>query len=639
MSPDIRRVAVAAVLFSFFLLGTFFPEPLWGTHFIHFLPGFWQATILVLASALIFVPINRGGNELSGTNFSNSLKYVFAAGIAILSAFAFHNISFPIDIYGDAYRYLDFFDAKVTEVPQLVYDDLLSVNILPSSGRRSTLHFITLLCYWTGGTHGDVIRWLGTICGSLFVFTWTLFVLKTAYSYWWQIVFTIIGLLSPMMLFFFGHFETYAPTYLLLLLVSIGVVSGFRMKSWKVFLGTLLLNLLAVRFHPVAALLLPICIVGLASCFWSDSVFIRNILKWKGACLFILLPITVCGAIVYFFVLGDHVDLRDTETGTDLETMFLPLFSPPPPLDRYNLLSWNHILDFINVILAMAPAALFLLLGSKKEGQSRPEQVLIGSGLILICLLLFVLNPLLGMPMDWDLFMMITPVFLVFTLISFQQFDKKIIVPAVGFMLLSVPTFLVNFSNDAMSYRLESVGKHMFKTNYQHSNRVLISALSLITDDTELYFNRKEKIENELRPFTNPGNDPAFANLLMDDGFYQLRFSGQLEIARTKLQEAFSFDPNNNDNLLYLMEVNFSLKDFAEASKYADLLVLRSYPTGEQALRIGIHASLENRDYSKSSIYCRDYLKINPQDAFIRNVAERLDAEQNLETIRDLFAN
>ena len=57
----------------------------------------------------------------------------------------------------------------------------------------------------------------------------------------------------------------------------------------------------------------------------------------------------------------DYNDPRTLTDFKDIDRLFLPVFSPEPPLDRYNLFSLNHILDYLNMMLMWSPAALFLI--------------------------------------------------------------------------------------------------------------------------------------------------------------------------------------------------------------------------------------------------------------------------------------
>ena len=175
--------------------------------------------------------------------------------------------------------------------------------------------------------------------------TWLLFVRKLLVASEWRIVWALAGIVSPISLVFFGHSETYAIPYLLLLLWLIGLFFQLQRRN-IVFLWSLLIGLIVwIKLHPYFWL----------ACHRMDFGFFPN--SYSKHCrktahsqrdyTFVLLPV--------FFALGMSLYVLFSKTmlmngflGTSIHwtDFFLPIFFSDPPLDRYNMFSWNHILDF-----------------------------------------------------------------------------------------------------------------------------------------------------------------------------------------------------------------------------------------------------------------------------------------------------
>ena len=171
--------------------------------------------------------------------------------------------------------------------------------------------------------------------------------------------------------------------------------------------------------------------------------------------------------MLYFFILKDHVDTRDLNTQVmAFDRLFLPLFSPEPPLDRYNLLSFNHIFDFLSEVLIWSPIALFILLSiillARKSIDWNTLPVLTsGVTLLLFGGLFFVINPLLSMQLDWDMMAIPAPAFLVFVAVLAKQaersFDaRKLLLTCMAIAILSIPVFAVHAKPIPLSLRLEA---------------------------------------------------------------------------------------------------------------------------------------------------------------------------------------
>ena len=283
--------------------------------------------------------------------------------------------------------------------------------------------------------------------------------------------------------------------------------------------------------------------------------------------------------------------------------LFLPILSPDPPLEKYNLLSFNHIFDYFSEILLWSPIALFtlliLLLNPFKNAWNRMPVKVAGLTLILFGSLFFMINPLLSMPIDWDLMAIPAVVFLVFVLVLVEEssdlpLGNRVLPVCLGLMSLSLSTFMVHSNVQAHSERLESVGVRMYHSYYEWSRRVIQFALDMPTyASRQEYEGRKQAILTKLKPFAQEEVDFEYARLLISEGKYFLRVEKDYPRSLQVLKEAEFHYPMEKNGLLYLMEVNFLLKQYQEAFAYSEKLIQIQYPDEKKSLTIATQCALE----------------------------------------------
>ncbi|MGD1844779.1 MAG: hypothetical protein ACFB10_05235, partial [Salibacteraceae bacterium] len=220
---------------------------------------------------------------------------------------------------------------------------------------------------------------------------------------------------------------------------------------------------------------------------------------------------------------------------------------------RYNLWSWNHLLDFANALLFWSPAALFLLgsLCIRFKGKipwDDPYVRLISFALLLFLAMLFMVNPLLSMPMDWDLFCYPASLLMVLSLRVVHRLEPqlkkgRLYLATWGALLLGLPAFWVFTDSGRQQQRMEMIGRHVFKTYYEHSGTYLLYSLQGLPQD--VYYEKKQSMVADLQPYALLGRDGKFAELLMDDALFLLMQRKQAVAARKRVLEAYAYDPNH----------------------------------------------------------------------------------------------
>ncbi|MEZ4687793.1 MAG: hypothetical protein R3B47_17530 [Bacteroidia bacterium] len=310
--------------------------------------------------------------------------------------------------------------------------------------------------------------------------------------------------------------------YLILLGWSFLLVRYVREGKNGLIWGMVILLIVGIRLHTLMVLFTPSLGLALA---WNRG-FLTKLQQPKTLVRSVLLPLILFGIVLYVFVFKDFNDPRILTNFSDIDRLFLPVISPAPPLDRYNMFSLNHMFDYLNMMLMWSPAVLFLLAYAftrKKLLLPLRQEVLLSLlNLLLISGFLFAINPLFSMPMDWDLFMFPVPILLVLIALLFGHFENKavtrnLVLGLSGFVLCCIPVFGVFFSKTASSHRIEQVGIHMFKTYHIHSSTYLLYALSLEENlSPEAYHRRTDNILEQLGPYATAGNDQEYGYLLLD---------------------------------------------------------------------------------------------------------------------------
>lgn len=639
---------LGCLFFAFYLIGILFPEAWWGSHFLAFFPTTVKYGMLAIGGFILGLSYLSFWVKL-GEHLSILQRipaWVVISLAVVLMAFMFYQFPIFHDYYGDSFEYESILNTKIGSLSDFSLEPLFSLNLSPHSGRLSMATLVSLLSYTFGLTHYQVFVWMDLICGALFVLLWLFFIHRYIKNTQWKLVLGIAGLTAPFMQIFFGHVEMYAPsillleTWLILLILAIE-----KQKKWLLYL-LLILLVIGVRFHPTFMLLLPAWLVALLILYKPSY---KLTLKSTGK--YVLAPVFALGLILYFFILGDYNDPRNLEGAQDFDRIFLPLLSPDPPLDRYNMQSFNHIFDFFQVALHWSPVAL-ILLGSiliayrKKVNWEKPVILITGFTLLIYVTFLFAVNPLLSMPIDWDLFMFPAPILLILTALLVREIETetnlaaKALPVALTMSLFTIPFFVMNAYAKPYSQRLESLSKHIFKTYHIWGDRYLEHAVKLTHSD-EQYIRRKQAAIDELKPYAIIGNDLHYSQMIATNGLYYLRTEddANLENARACFQEAYYYFPKLKSNILNLLQVNFRLGRHAEAYQNSVDLVGYEYPDVRKSRRMAIHCALEAGLYEEAEFHAEKYLTILPDDSLIIQVRDRLVNNEQPEQLRNLFAH
>jgi tetratricopeptide (TPR) repeat protein len=274
---------------------------------------------------------------------------------------------------------------------------------------------------------------------------------------------------------------------------------------------------------------------------------------------------------------------------------------------------------------------------------NRPEIVLSGLTLILFGSLFFVVNPLLSMQMDWDLFSMPGPVFIVFVAVIVKvsginfQLNPCLTGSSLSLVILTIPFYMVHATTNSLSYRLESAGIRIYKTYYEWSNQTIKYAIEISDESDDIKRDRKRNVLQKLEPYAIPEKDHEYARLLVSEGEQVLREDNDPAKALEIFNKVSYYDPTDKNNLLYRLEAHFLLGEMNEAYQLSLKLVEMRYPDERKARRIAIHTALEAGLYEEAYQHSFEYSEKWPDDQIIQEILVRLKTGQNVKELKNLF--
>ena len=690
---------VAFIIILIYIFGFFFPEKMWGIHFTSFLSDGLAFVFLLLPLLLI---IRSQFSFQKSISVSLQIWKICMILLPIAAMLAFYHFPIPNDFYGNARNFYFVKNTVITQLPQDILLSFFKFEFIPGQGRNGVKLLVDVISFYSQQSLQQSFILLNTFFGGLYVMVLIQLISSFVREVKNRIILSLVFITSPMFLVYFGHIETYAPVFFLLLVWLSLYVKAIRSNIKGLLIPLFMIGLIGLRFHTLFILLVPAFLI-LSISFYAPSLS-KRIGTLKKTFLYIYLPLLVVGLVAYFFIFKDYNDPRKLTDFTDIERLFLPMVSPEAPLDKYNLFSFNHFLDFANVILLWSPALLFLLITvfsfRKKINWNSLEVSSLILTIAIFCTFLFAINPLLSMPMDWDLFMFPVTLLFVFSLALLQKielnyFNPKRTVLLLATTLLCIPSFLTILSAKPNSYRVESVGKHIYKTYYEHGSTYILYAIGQ-SESQELYETRLEEMIAELQPFSMLGNDKQYADLLIDYSFVVARKdlmlgrniflssmdysvpdqkfdahinginqqliergyafsavdqsramdyfnSAQVQekensiLALQNYRAAFFYYPISSKINYALLEAYFKLEDFQSAYQQAIYLSKIEDVPARKKLRILIHTSLEADEFDATAMHCKEYLTLLKEDQLIQEIYSRLLSNDQVEELKYLF--
>ena len=215
----------------------------------------------------------------------------------------------------------------------------------------------------------------------------------------------LVGTLG-LMQFFFGYVENYVlMTVGALLYLWLGMrnASGRSRLVWPA-VALALTN----GFHPSTILGLNISLLWLSAREWLRASTTRLAVSLQTIMPFLV----VFAAVVLLLQSGGHgfeaLFGSDAPGGGD-GSWLVPFSKPDSRWEHYTMVSWGHLLDFLNEQILVAPFSLALVIGLLISTRGRAVLCSPDCAFLAICaagylLLTMIWNPDYGGRRDWDLF-------------------------------------------------------------------------------------------------------------------------------------------------------------------------------------------------------------------------------------------
>ncbi len=589
---------------------------------------------------LFFPWIQKTFKPISKLRFRNLFMVLL---ISLICGLLFYLFPIHIDIYGDSERFQRLMGLKTDALLPYHLDNLFSINIFhPKNGERTWLNLIQVLSYYFGWTHVTVFKGLSLVSGVLFIFTWSSYLFKHITESHLRVIGLLVVISTFCMQNFFGHIEIYGPSLVIFSWFLICWIKLLKNPGKHTLTFFILLLFLCIKSHTLFFLLLPLVLISLG----LHYNYIKSI-NWYWLGSRILLPFLIMGLVLYFFVFKDYNDPMTLSPDTQyIDRLFLPLSRGLPPQDRYFLFSFSHFIDFFNVVISWSPISWLILVSiiatsGTKVPKKDPIVMLLIVTIIMFSCLLFVINPLLSLLRDWDLYGIVTPLIIMVTLYILSQNREMtknyILGPAVGIFLLTVPIHIVHVHAKSLGKHYESIGAQIHKTYWATGSGILILGLKLQEYNLESYQGKLEYYINTFQSKANPSNDLEYANLIQELAKTYRKHSKEYSEALKYHQLAEKYGPRMGVNILGIVETHFLQEQYDEALRYSKKLIDVPYPSTQRAYLISIQCALEAQDYQEAMHLSSQYLKYHPEDEFIEGINDKLINADGVDSLKFLF--
>jgi hypothetical protein len=552
------------VLYFCYAFAAFFPSgPVWGIHFLGYLPIAARLLLLTAGGVLLIPSIQRSlyqslVNASAPKDEKHKLGFVLPAVVAVICFLLFLSFTIKTDIYGDTINMLKWYGDNATFDTHWL-TDILSPHLVDNK-EALTVSVHRIVAYLFSLSIESSYRVMSAVWGSLFVFVWLLFVQKISKGPL-RILLVLVGLSAGAMQVFFGHVENYPFGIFTSVLFFVALYFYLEGKTRTVVL--LLLYLLAFKAHIVAILFLPALALALLYRYRSRITFAQSLLSWRVLRVVIILPTTLIGLALYFFVFQSWKEPYALSIGRQFQQTFLPIIQLPAPLDHYALWSPYHFIDFINVLLLIGAPIIailvsLLLYNRKDLDWNQPRLIVFSIAALFPFLFFFAMNPTLSPVRDWDVFTLLFPPLLFLTTILLLQAEVRPYLSSLfplaiifGVILTGV-LVAVNTSPAQLQGRLQDAGAYTYASYYANAEYIEARALAL-NDTSTTAPNHLTRIVEELSKAKLHHNDEELASMMARLAL--LYRTNDLESAIKWANEAKRISPN-------IIQHDFELADY-----------------------------------------------------------------------------
>jgi len=371
---------------ALFALGLIFPEQrMWGlSQWAHF-PLAYAVAALVATALLALVArwsLQRSSSQTAPQSGGFCYLYFSVALVLVLGA-TFYLLRTRIHFLGDGYNLLSNLASdepivKLRNLGETLTHQLVYSMLEGDNSERSLTAYRTV-----------------SIAGGLFFVTTVVICARLLFEAFRDRILFSLGILSGgYMLLFFGyaeHYSLFVPSVGLFALMGLLILNGKLNRLW-----ILVPVVLAVFLHIFGVILIPAALYLLIQGTKVQRGWGR-LAGWIRATAGLAVVIGL--AILFHHYYTSSFFFRFS---------LVPILQDQFTLQGYTMFSLKHLADFGNLILILFPGILvvtaYLVSARTKEGKRGSDFVFMLVLLVTSLIAVFVFDPKLGMPRDWDLF-------------------------------------------------------------------------------------------------------------------------------------------------------------------------------------------------------------------------------------------
>ncbi len=379
--------ALYLLLLVVYLVAAFFPEHrIWGVNIWAYYPAFVPFMLFgigVFALVAIYFFFYRREPRLESNISSDARYYLFAGILTVIFGLGFYFLRARTHFLGDGYTVLSLLAAdnplvKTRELGE-AWVHIWLKSFLGGEGESAALLSFQIISIFSG-----LLFLIVALFFSRKLFTTTLP----------RILFLLGTVSGGYMLLFFGYVENYSLFVLTVLLYTLTGIMITRkyINKWSI----LPLQVLLVVFHIIGAAFL----VSTLFLLLFDTSFYRKISHLSRKIKIATFIVLAGGAVaVFVFLYTNNYFFRFA---------FVPIVENRFTSEGYTLFSLKHIVDYLNLLMLLFPALplVVVALVSSRRALDVGKNEVSFLFLLLVSVLgtIFILDPKLGMPRDWDLF-------------------------------------------------------------------------------------------------------------------------------------------------------------------------------------------------------------------------------------------
>ncbi len=374
-----------------FLVASFFSEGrIWGFNWWAYYPPWVPWGLFGLGAlapvVLRFFPQNgMDGSDHATKTAAGDRKFFVYVGV-IVAGFGslFYLLRARTHFLGDGYTLLS----------ELAKDSPFAMKTREYG--ESLLHIVLKNAIGGDGQAAALLSYqiISITAGLLFVIAAGLFARKLYERTAERVLFLLGVCTGGYMLLFFGYVENYSLFVLSVLIYSLTGLLIARGKASRYWLLPPLIA--AVFFHVLGTTLIPSAVYA----FIAPTRLGRRIARWKRNTKILAGLFLVASGMVIFY--------HFYTTNYFFRFAFVPLLENRFTVEGCTMLSMNHLVDFLNLLFLLVPGLLIVIvvLFGRSVRCILKQRPFIYLAILVSSVLgaVFIFDPKLGMPRDWDLF-------------------------------------------------------------------------------------------------------------------------------------------------------------------------------------------------------------------------------------------